>query len=603
MPVKPSRKRPPKPRKFQSVSLEIRPLTFFAGRHLKIKCDGVRPVCGPCTRVPKDDECEYTDVSSRTKDLQETISRLKARINELENPHQTQSSSGSSRYEVGSPTPSSPSIISGTSGSFSDSDHSLLGVQEPPVDMIPMLLDSFLPHASQYSFFMHPGRFRASALLQLPLGHPNRPSPALLCAVYLWGIHLSRSEPLVSYETIFIRRAQQHIATELSDRAHPVHRIHTIQAHVLLSTYFLGSKQFLEAEFHINAAVTLSLGYHLHMIRSSRPGSSDPPLLSAPGSAEIFLEPPRNAIEEGERIRGFWTVVYAQHCLIMTLRACSSNSSNTFGVLESPGLHIDTPWPLDITQYERGMLPRDLRGVDTVQGFVVRGVPGPNSVVSAQVQAMVLLQRATQLAGKWSRCKGSSVFLAKKGTEDDFSNVSASTGSVYERTCRARGAYSAVCGGYPSVSHYYGSHGEEARMMAVTHALLSAAIIQLHRPQCGADASGTGEAVAACVVAARRILNTLGDTNVPNFGCASPVVGTLLLLACQAIAHRVERMRYFQECLGSTLNVDVARNSEEAALLVDLQTGLTTMNLLAVDCPLVQYQLEKIQSKFNALGL
>ncbi|KAJ7649622.1 hypothetical protein FB45DRAFT_1049855 [Roridomyces roridus] len=44
-------------------------------------------------------------------------------------------------------------------------------------------------------------------------------------------------------------------------------------------------------------------------------------------------------------------------------------------------------------------------------------------------------------------------------------------------------------------------------------------------------------------------------------------------------------MRYFQECLGSTLNVDVARNSEEAALLVDLQTGLTTMNLLAVDCP------------------
>ncbi|KAJ7614069.1 hypothetical protein FB45DRAFT_1008827 [Roridomyces roridus] len=588
MPVKPSRKRPPKPRteplRRGKACLNCRQVP--ASQDLLKKCDGVRPVCGPCTRVPKDDECEYTDVSSRTKDLQETISRLKARVNELENPLQTQSSSGSSRYEVASPTPSSPSIISGTSGSFSDSDHSLLGVQEPPVDMIPMLLDSFLPHASQYSFFMHPGRFRASALLQLPLGHPNRPSPALLCAVYLWGIHLSRSEPLVSYETIFIRRAQQHIATELSDKAHPVHRIHTIQAHVLLSTYFLGSKQFLEAEFHINAAVTLSLGYHLHMIRSSRPGSSDPPLLSAPGSAEIFLEPPRDAIEEGERIRGFWTVVYAQHCLIMTLRACSSNSSNTFGVLESPGLHIDTPWPLDIAQYERGMLPRDLRGVDTVQGFVVRGVPGPNSVVSAQVQAMVLLQRATQLAGKWSRSMSPQAQAA-------YTNAHAGLEARIQQ----------FAAGIPSVSHYYGSRGEEARMMAVTHALLSAAIIQLHRPQCGADASGTGEAVAACVVAARRILSTLGDTNVPNFGCASPVVGTLLLLACQAIAHRVERMRYFQECLGSTLNVDVARNSEEAALLVDLQTGLTTMNLLAVDCPLVQYQLEKIQSKFNALGL
>lgn len=77
-----------------------------------------RPVCGPCTRVPKDDECEYTDVHSRTKDLQATISRLKARIKDLENPNNavppmilTQPvASGSSRRSPPSPV---SSIISG----------------------------------------------------------------------------------------------------------------------------------------------------------------------------------------------------------------------------------------------------------------------------------------------------------------------------------------------------------------------------------------------------------------------------------------------------------------------------------------------------------
>ncbi|KAK7019632.1 hypothetical protein R3P38DRAFT_2975538 [Favolaschia claudopus] len=24
-------------------------------RHLKIRCDGVHPICGPCIRIPKDD--------------------------------------------------------------------------------------------------------------------------------------------------------------------------------------------------------------------------------------------------------------------------------------------------------------------------------------------------------------------------------------------------------------------------------------------------------------------------------------------------------------------------------------------------------------------
>ncbi|KAJ6545009.1 hypothetical protein DFH09DRAFT_1367630 [Mycena vulgaris] len=572
----PPRKRPPKPR----TEPLRRGKACLNCRHLKIRCDGARPVCGPCNRVPKDDECEFSDVNSRTKELQATINRLKARVKELEDtdgvpppitltPSGAGPSNNSFSYLRTSPSSPASSILS-VSSPDRDSDHSFLGVQEPPFAMMQTLLDQFLPHASQFGFFMHIGRFRASALLQLPIGHPARPSPALLCAAYLWGIHLSRSEPLILYEAVFIRRAQQHISTELSDSAHPVHRIHTMQAHVLLSTYFLRNKQFLEAEFHTNGAVTLALGYHLHKIRSSRPSS--PPLLGAPGSAEIFTEPPRDDVEEGERIRGFWTVVSHQNNLLMTLQ-----TANSFGILESPGLHIDTPWPLEMTEYELGMMPNDLRGSDTVHNFVVRGVPGPASVFALQVQASVLLQHTTKLAKTWSPVMQPQASAAYMNT----------SGWLNARIQQ----FSAEV---PLVSDYYG-RGDDARTLAVTHALLGAAVIQLHKN--GADAR------TMCVNAARAILAMLGDTNVPDFMCAGPVVGTLLLLACQVIIREIERTRYFRASLGDTLNVEVTWNSEEAALLVDLQSGLTTMTIYSIDSPLVQYQLTKVQQKCDALGL
>ncbi|KAJ7745646.1 hypothetical protein B0H16DRAFT_1376371 [Mycena metata] len=586
---KPLRNRPPKPR----TEPLRRGKACLNCRHLKIRCDGVRPVCGPCTRVPKDDDCEFTDVSSRTKELQATINRLKARVKELEDPN------------VVSPAmvltqPDSPGLVASgsslwarrsppTSGSISGRilllrrKHFLMIIEpndeiEPGTSFCdgadtvanPFFLDHFLPHASQFGFFMHPDRFRASALLQLPLGHPARPSPAVLCAVYLWGIHLSRSEPLVSYEAIFVRRAQQHISTELADGAHPVHRIHTVQAHILLSTYFLRNKQFLEAEFHTNGAVTLAMGYHLHKIRSSRP--SPPPLLGASLFTEVFLDPPRDNIEEGERIRGLWAVIYSQNNLLMTVR-----TANNLSILESPGLQIDTPWPLDMTEYELGLLPHDLRGSDTVHNFVNREVPGPNNVFALQVQASVLLQQAGQLARRWSP------------TMQPQANIAYTNATAYlnARVQQFRA-------GIPPLSEYY-DRGQDGRTLAITHALLSAAVVGLHKN--GTDTS------TICINAARETVTALGDSNIPNFVCAGPVVGALLLLACQVVIREIERLRQFCAGLRSTLNRADLACSQETALLLDLQNGLSTMAIYATDSPLVQYQLTKIQQKCDALGL
>lgn len=65
-------------------SLLAKSLTHFVIQ----KCDGLRPICGPCARHPKDDPCEYADGPgrSRTKVLEDTVSRLEARLRELENP-------------------------------------------------------------------------------------------------------------------------------------------------------------------------------------------------------------------------------------------------------------------------------------------------------------------------------------------------------------------------------------------------------------------------------------------------------------------------------------------------------------------------------------
>ncbi|KAJ6590907.1 hypothetical protein B0H10DRAFT_1729893, partial [Mycena sp. CBHHK59/15] len=52
------------------------------------KCDGQKPICGPCRKQPRDDECEYSDgpARSRTKALEDTVSRLEVRLHELEHP-------------------------------------------------------------------------------------------------------------------------------------------------------------------------------------------------------------------------------------------------------------------------------------------------------------------------------------------------------------------------------------------------------------------------------------------------------------------------------------------------------------------------------------
>ncbi|KAJ7868681.1 hypothetical protein B0H13DRAFT_2558397 [Mycena leptocephala] len=503
-------------------------------RHLKIKCDGNRPVCGQCKRVPKGDPCEFTDVSSRTQELENAVFRLQSRIYELEGIPGPSNSQGHSQHGDLSAHGWKPSDLSRRNSPFSGSsagsraspqaasDSSFLGAEEPPLVMIQMLLDYFLPHATQFGFFLHVDNFRESALLPLDFGNDLRPSPALLSVVYLWGVHLSLSQPLISSEPVFLKRAQQDISVEITESSNPTHLLHTIQAQVLLSTYMFRNKRFLEAEFHANGAATLTLGYQLHKIRSTRPGS--PQLLGVPIMHEVFPNPPSSSVEEGERIRGFWAVC----CLQSNLNIALSSSSINFSILESSGANIDTPWPLEIADYAAGLLPATFQGQETIKTFLTED-PGSSSPVSTlYAKAAVLLHRASRLGSNWSP------------------NFQSHEAASYAASCTwLDGRITKFWETLPPLYAFY-TDAAVARTLVVTHAMTAAAVIKLHR----APSSVDPVAQKKCVFAARAILACLGDSRIPDFTVAHPIVGSMCMMACRVLMDEVRKAKAFRGAWG-----------------------------------------------------
>lgn len=98
-------------------------------------------------------------------------------------------------------------------------------------------LQTVQPHASEFGFFLDFPRFCEDAIRPLPAGHHMRPCPALLSAVYLWGVHISQLGPFLSREQNFLSQALQDSASNLSSN-HPRKIIHGIQAEILLSILF-----------------------------------------------------------------------------------------------------------------------------------------------------------------------------------------------------------------------------------------------------------------------------------------------------------------------------------------------------------------------------
>lgn len=144
-------------------------------------------------------------------------------------------------------------------------------------------------------------------------------------------------------EHTFLTRALQHTATDLLG-SHPDAVLHTIQAQVLLAYYLLRTGRFLEAKCHTGSAVSIALGAGLHKTRSTIHARHTIGLSS---DSPISLHPPPDSIAEGERINGFWSVLRLHKFITIALEPTGS----VCGTLEAPGIQIDTPWPMDISDY------------------------------------------------------------------------------------------------------------------------------------------------------------------------------------------------------------------------------------------------------------
>lgn len=186
-------------------------------------------------------------------------------------------------------------------------------------------------------------RFQASLLNGQAPGRMTRPSCALAAATYLWAIRLSNDPSVKNHEQTYLTRATQEAATALSG-PHPDRVMQSIQAEVLLSTYFFANGRFFEGKYHVTTAVSMVFSAGLHKIRSATPQYQAP----MAGNSSRLPEP-RDSIEEGERILALWTVLDLDKHWAVALEHTPNFEYSTHPLATK----IDTPWPLEMEEFEQ----------------------------------------------------------------------------------------------------------------------------------------------------------------------------------------------------------------------------------------------------------
>ncbi|KAJ7019721.1 Zn(2)-Cys(6) binuclear cluster domain-containing protein [Mycena alexandri] len=539
-------------------------------RRRKIKCDGERPKCGQCTRSMSFQDCEYADDGpTRTQLLEEQIAILEARIEELEKPKELRSTLILQKPYTGERrSASAPALSRGGSSVHLPLPHSEFssGISSPvtpssssegaiPLVELEALVHNFLHHSSQFGFFLNVHNFAEAAMGR----SGQRPASVLLDAVNLWAVHLSGSDDYTAYESSYLSRALR-TAVEALSSTHFNTVLHSIQAEVLLSQYFLRNTRFLEGKYHLSAAVSLVLSSGLHRIRSADSYAVGGPL----GPAFQTLLPPRDALDEAERINAFWTVLTLNNCWT-TADGSPSNISYT----TVPDARIDTPWPLDI---DAPVLPIQLlpqSSIGTVTTFLANLPDDGLSVAALRAKAAILFEQASRLASSYRPNTGDHGWLNQ----------------FYVSFNAMDNLIEAFKGSIPSV------HLHSPREMLVIHSLAHVATIQLHNPFV-VDVVGTSR--LRVLDAARAVVATLTQVPVNEFGYIDPIMGTLLMATCQVFVAELCR---FRRPRGS----DGGVSQEERSLMEAIDTVLAVMNVFAPNCRLMNSQLLTMQQLYHGL--
>ncbi|KAJ7118142.1 hypothetical protein C8R44DRAFT_790329 [Mycena epipterygia] len=613
-------------------------------RRRKIKCDGKKPVCSQCLRSPGTaDDCEYPlEGRSRTQQLEETIKKLQSRIGELEIAgndgqasiflHEPYDSGDvpfmameipqfvNSWTSPGSVS-TSPSSLSRVTTPTSASSSSSLVLEEPPLDVIERLVDAFLGNFSQVGFFLDTATFRHSALMSFPFGHYNRPSPALLSAVYMWGSRLSHAqEPRhpVYNEDAFLVCTLQNIHQDLGGQ-HPHRVLHTIQAEVLLSIYYLTLGRPVEGIYHSSAAVSLAISAGLHLIQPHSQSSSLQP--SSQSSSQFTMQPcfgvletpfppAASPLEEGERIHAFWTVVIVNNYWV-----AAHGSPSAIPYHDTP---IDTPWPRDLADYREASTLGEYRDAELGEyrdagdysaagdygnyrdaaassqlfdAFVGEGatvskfLSGINvdgfSALALHAKASILLERAITFSTRYSDHSDAEAFNALDVTLEQFV-LSLPLGINLEMDL-------------PMLSPNHSEDADASKRrrssLIVTQTLTHAAIIRLH-----AHRIHTSDASRSRYVSAARAIVDIVNCNsaeVARWKHIDPIMGILWTTACEVFVEELSRMQSF----GAVGRLTQQHQDISACL----EMILATMRVFASTSPLIDYFSTRVEQAYSAV--
>ncbi|KAJ6508403.1 hypothetical protein C8R45DRAFT_815075, partial [Mycena sanguinolenta] len=421
------------------------------------KCDRVRPKCGPCSRSLTFQDCEYAD-DGQTTEAQKLEGEV-AKFGQLGRPGVSSTLPLHHPYS-GSASPASVSVHT----------HDIVK------SMTLFRIRNFLQHSSQFGFFLNIHRFQEATMGR----GGQRPAPVLLDAVNLWAIHLSDSGEFSAYEAGYLSRALGSMVNAMAGTHSSNTVLPIIQAEVLLSYYFLRNTRFLEAKYHLSAAVSLVISSELHRIRSTE-------LKAATFRTST---PPRDSMEEYERISGFWTVVILDNCFT-TADGSPSNISHT-----DPNTRIDSPWPLDINAPGLNNQVLSNSSFGTISAFLGNQPDSGTSILALHAKASLLFKQASRLAAQ---------YRPDMNNKRQFYASFKSADSLIERFKLD----------LPTV------HSRSTREIIVIHSLAHVATIQLHNP----FVVDTDASRSRVVASARTIVANLAQVPLDRFVHIDPILG------------------------------------------------------------------------------
>ncbi|KAL1726831.1 hypothetical protein EV714DRAFT_276196 [Schizophyllum commune] len=306
-------------------------------RHRKIRCDGVKPICGPCSQstTGRWQECDFVPYSrTATRVLKEQIQSLEAHIEEL----QAAKSSADASARGQQSSSQGISLVP-------------VGGKDSPQPSQRVWLTAFFERAHDLHFFLDIPRFRQSFQTRSPA-----PLPALLDVIYLWGARLSSDTAAHAYESSLLARSRQSIATASTA---PDTLLQTMQARLLYGQYCYAIDKNVEGCYHITGAWSLALGTGLHRITQVNPTRS----------------------EDRERVNAFWHTAD-----LACLWSCADGAPMPVSCTRD--MTVLTPWP--------GAPPTpSIEGRGTIGDFFAGHEDAGVGSLALLSKAAVLLHRCT----------------------------------------------------------------------------------------------------------------------------------------------------------------------------------------------------------------